>query len=44
MGTTILYIAHGGGPLPLLDDPGHREMVHMLKDLSQKIERPQPFW
>lgn len=41
MATTILYIPHGGGPLPLLGDPGHGEMIDLLKDLAQKIERPQ---
>ncbi len=41
MATTILYIPHGGGPLPLLGDPGHKEMIDLLKDLAQRVERPQ---
>ena len=23
--TDVLFISHGGGPMPLLGDPGHRE-------------------
>lgn len=35
-----LFISHGGGPLPLLGDEAHREMVTCLKDIAQNIERP----
>lgn len=38
--TDILYISHGGGPLPLLGDPGHREMVACLQTLAGKLPRP----
>jgi aromatic ring-opening dioxygenase catalytic subunit (LigB family) len=37
---TSLYISHGGGPLPLLDDPGHTEMVDTLGEITRDIERP----
>jgi 4,5-DOPA dioxygenase extradiol len=36
----ILYIPHGGGPLPLLGDPGHRELVSFLKEIAAKIGTP----
>ena len=36
----ILYIPHGGGPLPLLGDPAHAELVRFLEDIPQKMGRP----
>ena len=36
----VLYLSHGGGPLPLLGDEGHLEMVQLLKKLSSKIKKP----
>jgi aromatic ring-opening dioxygenase catalytic subunit (LigB family) len=35
-----LFISHGGGPMPLLGEPRHREMVTCLKVLSAKLRRP----
>ncbi len=35
-----LYISHGGGPLPLLGDSQHVEMVENLKLLAKKIKKP----
>lgn len=35
-----VYISHGGGPLPVLGDPGHREMVEHLGHIASSIERP----
>ena len=35
-----LYISHGGGPLPLLGDPGHKEMVGVLEHLAEILEKP----
>ena len=29
---TAIYLSHGGGPLPLLGDPGHRAMVDFMKN------------
>ncbi|HSV56688.1 MAG TPA: class III extradiol ring-cleavage dioxygenase [Magnetospirillaceae bacterium] len=34
-----LYIPHGGGPLPLLDDPGHTELVEALRGLGRGLGR-----
>jgi 4,5-DOPA dioxygenase extradiol len=36
----ILYISHGGGPLPLLGDPGHIAMVETLKKIAADIQKP----
>ena len=35
-----LFISHGGGPLPLLGDPAHRELVACLKDVAAGIPKP----
>lgn len=35
-----LFISHGGGPMPLLGDPGHREMVSCLQGIAASIPRP----
>jgi 4,5-DOPA dioxygenase extradiol len=36
----VLFISHGGGPLPLLGDPGHRELVDTLQQLAAMLEKP----
>ena len=35
-----MYIPHGGGPLPLMGDPGHHEMVSFLKNLATTVDEP----
>lgn len=35
-----VFISHGGGPLPLLGDPGHRQMVSCLQSIAAGIPRP----
>lgn len=35
-----LYIPHGGGPLPLLNDEGHAELVSFLSRLAPVLGRP----
>ncbi|MCB1858163.1 MAG: dioxygenase [Gammaproteobacteria bacterium] len=37
---TVLFLSHGGGPLPLLGDKRHMEMVECLKGISSTIVRP----
>jgi 4,5-DOPA dioxygenase extradiol len=37
---TIIYLSHGGGPMPLLGDEAHKEMVICLKDIAAKITKP----
>lgn len=40
MTTDVLYISHGGGPMPLLGDPDHSELVTALTELSARLRRP----
>lgn len=37
---TILYIPHGGGPLPLLSDTGYETMNPFLREFPATIEKP----
>ncbi len=39
-GRQILYLSHGGGPLPLLGDGQHEQMVECLRDIAGKLSRP----
>jgi 4,5-DOPA dioxygenase extradiol len=36
----IVYFSHGGGPLPLLGDEGHRAMIDFMKALPGQLTRP----
>ncbi len=36
----IVYLSHGGGPLPILDDPGHAAMAEFLRRLGPQLRRP----
>lgn len=36
-----MFLSHGGGPLPLLGDPAHEEMVQSLRTIAAAIERPR---
>ena len=36
----IVYFSHGGGPLPILGDPGHKAMVAFMANLSSQLRRP----
>jgi len=35
-----LFVSHGGGPLPLLGDDAHSEMVSCLKKIAEESSRP----
>ncbi|MGY6274360.1 DODA-type extradiol aromatic ring-opening family dioxygenase [Methylomonas sp. MgM2] len=37
----ILFLSHGGGPLPLFGDEGHDEMVACLKSIAADIKKPK---
>ena len=41
MSAQIVYLSHGGGPLPLLGDAGHRVMVRFMQDLGDLLRRPK---
>ena len=36
----VVYFSHGGGPLPLLGDPGHKAMIDFMRVLPEQIARP----
>jgi 4,5-DOPA dioxygenase extradiol len=36
----VLFLSHGGGPMPLMDDPGHQEMVSTLQRIAGVIPKP----
>jgi len=36
----IIYISHGGGPLPILGDPGHKAMIDFMKRLPSRLKKP----
>jgi len=36
----IVYFSHGGGPLPILGDPGHKAMVEFMKWLPAQLRKP----
>ena len=38
---TILFIPHGGGPLPLLNEPGHAAMNRFLRSFPETIAKPE---
>jgi len=40
MTSNVLFLSHGGGPLPLLGDPGHQEMVRGLQHVVTLIDKP----
>ncbi len=40
-GAQIVYFSHGGGPLPILGDPGHRTMIDFMTALPEKLHRPE---
>lgn len=38
---TALYLTHGGGPLPLLGDPAHTELIRFMETVADRFPRPQ---
>lgn len=36
----VLYIPHGGGPLPILGDKGHEKMVSFLNEIANELGEP----
>ncbi len=37
----ILYLPHGGGPLPILGDPEHASLTHFLKTIGSELGNPK---
>jgi 4,5-DOPA dioxygenase extradiol len=38
--TQIVYFSHGGGPLPILGDAGHKAMVDFMTRLPLQLKKP----
>ncbi|MDD5115413.1 MAG: class III extradiol ring-cleavage dioxygenase, partial [Methylobacter sp.] len=38
--SSVLYLSHGGGPLPLLGDKRHQNLVAFIKDAASLITKP----
>lgn len=36
----IIYLSHGGGPLPILGDPTHQKMVSFIREIPNYIDKP----
>jgi len=36
----VLYLSHGGGPLPLLGDPAHQELINCLEHVVTLFTKP----
>lgn len=36
----IIYFSHGGGPLPILGDASHKEMVEFMRQLPSRLKKP----
>jgi len=36
----IIYFSHGGGPLPILNDPTHLKMIQFMQGLPAIIQKP----
>lgn len=37
----VVYFSHGGGPLPILGDPGHTAMIEFMQSLPAQLHRPE---
>jgi len=36
----VMFVSHGGGPMPLLGDPGHDDLVATLKAMAAAVDKP----
>lgn len=41
MTSSIIYLPHGGGPLPLLGETNHLPLIQFLKELPKSISEPR---
>ena len=37
---SVIYLSHGGGPLPLLGDKGHQNMINIIKEVTPTLIKP----
>ena len=38
--SSVLYLSHGGGPLPLLGDKGHQNMIDFIRKVTPTLIKP----
>lgn len=38
--SSVVYLSHGGGPLPLLGDKGHRNMINIIREITRTLAKP----
>ena len=38
--SSVLYLSHGGGPLPLLGDKGHQNMIDFIRTVTPMLIKP----
>lgn len=38
---SVLFVPHGGGPLPLLGDPAHQPLANFIRSLGDCIQHPK---
>lgn len=36
----IIYLSHGGGPMPIMEDKGHEKMIAFMKELPKSLPKP----
>lgn len=41
MPAPVLYIPHGGGPMPLQDDPDHEKLIRFLRTIPESFDTPE---
>ena len=39
--SSVLFIPHGGGPMPLLGDEGHKKLIAFLKNIPAELGKPK---
>ena len=37
---SIIFIPHGGGPMPLMDDAEHRSLISFLRKVNEQLKQP----
>ena len=38
---SVIFLSHGGGPLPLMGEPTHKELISFLSNLSSELIKPR---
>ena len=41
MSAPIIYIPHGGGPMPLFNEPNHHRLIQFLKNIRNDLGKPK---